>query len=274
MQRSEGNLRRLLDRVINDVLIGQEARFLGLDEEPPVPETIETNRRRLATALLQRKEVSDPARPSEEEVAQLFRERYRRATFRVLTAADREGAEMILQALRGGTDVESLALEMSIDPYRETGGLVEDVARKDLQLAVADVVFQLQPKEVTGPIETDLGWSILIAEEFTEPEPELFEEARPSLERLVRQRKQSAARQGLLARLRERHEVVVDRHDGLEPLGRQQQQWRELASLLGNNLTQELVFRRGEVQVSVVGVGASRELTLRLARLYARLESD
>ena len=222
VQRSPGNVRRLLDRIINDVLIGQEARFLGLDEEPPVPETIETNRRRLAAALLEREEISGPARPTEEEVAQLFRERHRKATFRVLTAADREGAQAILEALRGGAEVEALALEMSIDPYRETGGLVADVARKDVQLAVADVVFRLQPKEVTGPVETDLGWSILIAEEFTEPESELFEESRGSLERLVRQRKESAARQALVARLRERHEVVVDQQlvDSIQPIRR------------------------------------------------------
>ena len=43
VQRSSANLRRLLDRIINDVLIGQEARSLGLDEEPPIPESISSN---------------------------------------------------------------------------------------------------------------------------------------------------------------------------------------------------------------------------------------
>jgi parvulin-like peptidyl-prolyl isomerase len=221
-QRSPANLRRLLDRVVNDVLIGQEARVLGLHEEPPVPESIEMNRRRLVVALLEREEVSGFARPEEAEVAELFRERYRRASFRVLTAADRAGAEAILEALRRGTDVETVALEMSIDPYRETGGLVEDVARKDLQLAVADVVFRLSPNEVTGPVKTDLGWSVLVALAFTEPDPELFEKVRASLERLVRQRKATAVRQALLARLRQRHEVVVDRQlvDSVQPVRR------------------------------------------------------
>ena len=221
-QRSPGSLRRLLDRVVNDVLIGQEARSLGLDEEPPVPETIERNRRRLATALLESEEISGPARPEEEEVQALLRERHRRATFRVLTATETEGAEAILEALHGGADVETVAREMSIDPYRETGGLVEDVARKDLQPVIADVVFRLLPNEVIGPVRTDLGWSILIAEEFTEPGPELFDEVRPSLERLVRQRKESAARQALVADLRQRHEVTVDQPlvESIQPVRR------------------------------------------------------
>ena len=196
-QRSPGSLERLLDRLVNDVLIGQEARTLGLHEEPPVPESIERNRRRLAVSLLQREEISGPSQPGEAEVAELFRERYRRATFHVLTAADIEGAEAINAALRDGVDIATVAAEMSIDPYRESGGLVEDVARKDLQLAVADVVFQLNPNEVAGPVKTDLGWSIVVAKQFRDPDPELFDEARSSLERLVRQRKEAAARQAL-----------------------------------------------------------------------------
>ena len=222
VQRSPANLRRLLDRVVNDVLIGQEARALGLHEESPVPESIELNRRRLAVALLERQEISGPSRPEEEEVVELFRERHRRASFRVLTAADVEGAEAILEALRRGDDIQTVAREMSIDPYRETGGLVEDVARKDLQLAVADVVFRMSPNEVVGPVKTDLGWSVLIALEFAEPEPELFEQVRGSLERIVRQRKEAAARQALVDRLRQRHAVVVDRQlvDSIQPVRR------------------------------------------------------
>ncbi len=222
VQRSAANLDRLVDRLVNDVLIGQEARALGMHEESPVPETIERNRQNLAVALLEREEISEPSQPTPEEVRELFTERYRRATFRVLTATDFEGAEAIFAALRDGGDVETVAAEMSIDPYRESGGLVEDVARKDLQLAVADVVFALAPKEVAGPVETDLGWSIVIAEEFYEPDPELFEEVRGRLERIVRQRKESAARSALVERLRGRHEVVVDQElvESIQPVRR------------------------------------------------------
>jgi peptidyl-prolyl cis-trans isomerase C len=221
-QRSPGSLERLLDRLVNDVLIGQEARTLGLHEEPPVPESIERNRRRLAVSLLRREEISGPSQPGEAEVAELFRERFRRASFHVLTAADVEGVEAILAALRDGVDIGTVALEMSIDPYRESGGLVEDVVRKDLQLAVADVVFQLNPNEVAGPVKTDLGWSIVVAKELLEPDPELFDEARSSLERLVRQRKEAAARQALEERLRQRHQVVVDQElvDSIQPVRR------------------------------------------------------
>jgi parvulin-like peptidyl-prolyl isomerase len=221
-ERSTARPERLLNRLVNDVLIGQEARVLGLHEESPVPETIERNRQKLALSLLERKEISGPSEPTPEEVAELFRERYRKATFRILTAADIEGAGAIVAALRDGVDVESVVAEMSIDPYAENGGLVEDVARKDLQLSVADVVFALSPKEVAGPVETDLGWSIVIAEEFGEPDPELLDEVRGRLERIVRQRKEAAGRSALVERLRQRHEVIVDRElvDSIQPVRR------------------------------------------------------
>ncbi len=41
-----------------------------------------------------------------------------------------------------------------------------------------------------------------------------------------------------------RDEVLVEKHDGLEQLSRQQQQWRELAELLGGNLTQAYLVRQ------------------------------
>lgn len=221
-QRSSASLERLLFKLVNDVLIGQEARALGLHEEEPVPKTIEKNRRRLARSILERQEIKQLSQPEDHEVTELFDQRYRRASFHVLTGADRAAAEAILDGLREGVDIETLALEKSIDPYQETGGLLEGIARKDLQLAIADVVFNLAPNEVAGPVETDLGWSVLVARDFEPPDPELFEKARPTLVRLVRQRKETTVRQKLLESLRASHEVTLDQGliDAIQPVRR------------------------------------------------------
>lgn len=221
-QRSSGSVERLLFKAVNDVLIGQEARSLGLHEESPVPEAIERNRRRLALSVLEREEITANSQPVEDEVMEVFEERHGRASFHVLTAADRDGAEAILDALHSGAELEALALERSIDPYRDRGGLLEDVVRKDLQLAIANVVFQMAPNEVAGPVETDLGWSVLVARSFKEPDPLIFDRVRPTLERLVRQRKEAAARSGLLERLKSRHAVTIDRMlvDSMRPVRR------------------------------------------------------
>jgi len=155
-------------------------------------------------------------------VTEAFEERYRKASFHVLTASDLEGAEQILDALRDGIDIGTVALEKSIDPYREQGGLLEGVARKDLQLAIANVVFRLAPKEVAGPVRTDLGWSVIVARGFEEPDPQLFEKERPALVRLVRQRKEAANRQALLEQLHSRHTVTIDQEliDSIQPVRR------------------------------------------------------
>jgi hypothetical protein len=221
-QRSAANLDRLLFRLVNDVLIGQEARFLGLHEESPVPEAIERNRRLLVSSILEREAIKEPSEPEDHEVEAVFDERYRRASFYVLTAEDYEGAEAMLEALRDGTEIEVLARDKSIDPYNETGGLLESVARKDLQLAIADAVFSMAPNEVAGPVQTDLGWSVLVARSFEPPDRELYEEARPGLARLVRQRKEAAAREELLEALRSRYSVQIDQDlvDSVQPVRR------------------------------------------------------
>jgi hypothetical protein len=57
--------------------------------------------------------------------------------------------------------MDAVARSVSVDPYAQRGGLVEDVARADLQQDIAAVAFGLQVGDLAGPIRTDIGWSLL-----------------------------------------------------------------------------------------------------------------
>jgi parvulin-like peptidyl-prolyl isomerase len=208
--RSEWDLDRLMFRVVNDHLLAQEARALGMDDEPRIKNKVDAHRDVLMKNAFERDSIVARAQPTDEEVRALFRQQYRRVSLRILTAYDRDGAETALAEIRDGADLEALIGERSVDMYRLRGGLVEDLPRIDLIRGISDVVFDLQAGSLGGPVSTELGWSIFRVESFADADPARFEALKPTLQELVRRRKAKALRQELAITAREHHVVRVD----------------------------------------------------------------
>jgi peptidyl-prolyl cis-trans isomerase C len=208
-RRSDFDLDALVFRLVNDTLIAQEARALEIDREAPLPDRIATRRRELAVARLEREEILSKAEVTDDEVRAAFEELYRRVTLRVATTYEREEAEALLAEVRAGGDFEALARERSKDPYAARGGLVESLPRADLQRAVAEAAFALEPGKPFGPVSTEIGWAVLEVVSFEPPDEERFEAVRREIRDTVRFRKAEAAREALGLLLRERHPVTV-----------------------------------------------------------------
>ncbi len=209
-QRENFDIGRLMFKAVNDMLLGQEARAIGMDKEEPVAGQIERYRNNLALGVLERVEVVDKAVPTGDEVRRFFADQYREITLRVITAHERPDADEILAEIQAGADMETLALERSMDPYQLRGGLVESVERIDLQPEIAELAVGLEPGELGGPVRTDLGWSVIRLEEIKEADPERFPKLERYLHAVLQQRKAIEARKALAARLRERYTVTID----------------------------------------------------------------
>ncbi len=209
-ERTGFDLDRLMFRMINDTLLGQEARALGLDQEGSIPGQVDGYRYRLAVAALEREEIAEGARPTETEVRRAFEHQYRELTLQVVTAYRRKGAEELLARLQAGEDFEAVAREGSVDPYAGRGGHVRSVAAIDLQREIAELASSLAPGELGGPVQTDLGWSVIRLVEARPADRERFAAVERTLRRLIRQRKSSGLRSDLAATARKRHAVSVD----------------------------------------------------------------
>ena len=207
-RRSEFAVEKLVTKLVNDVLIAQEARVLEFDADLAIRHQVDGYRDEQLVKMLLRREVDEVSVPTDEAVRAEFERQYRRATFRVLTAYEREGATSLLEELQGGADIEALATERSVDPYRMRGGLVVDLARVDVQREVADVVFALDPGQTAGPVRTDLGWSIVHVESFAAADEERFENVRKTIASLLRLETARARRDEIAAQAAERHKVA------------------------------------------------------------------
>ncbi len=209
-QRGGFSLDQLAFQVVNDILLAQEARAIGMDKEEPIPAKLEKYRERLAVARLKQEEIWGPAEASDEEVRAAFEELYRRVTLRVATAYKKEDAEALLKELEGGADFATLAKKESVDPYRLRGGLVESLPRADLQQAIAAAAFRAKPGELIGPISTDIGWAVLRVEKFDKADPERFSKVESDLRDVVRFRRSEALEASLSVKLRKRFPVMVN----------------------------------------------------------------
>ena len=208
--RSKPDLDRLMFRLVNDTLLAQEARAMGMDEEDPIPARVAARRESLAVARLEKEEITSRAEATDEEIRLAFETEYRRITFRILTVRERDKAEALRRQVEEGADFGAVAKESSVDPYGPKGGLVENLARIDTPHELAATVFALQPGALAGPVVTRIGYSVVRVESFAAADPARLTELEPSLRTLVQLRKADALRADLGTRLRAAHEVVID----------------------------------------------------------------
>lgn len=208
--RDAYDLRHLLDRVIDTLLIAQEARAMGMAEEAPIPDQLQALRQKLALDRLQTVEIADKLEITEEDVRGVFDTEYQTATIRMITLHEEDEAGTLIATLDEESDFDALAKEHSKDQFSARGGLIENVDRIDLPRSVADSIFSSTPGSILGPLQTTVGWAIVRIEELAPADPERFD----GLERKCRDeiafRKADLFKKELSEQLVESHAVSID----------------------------------------------------------------
>ena len=150
-------LSQLFDQFLDEKVLVRMASDRGLLKSG------ERGPRDAIDALLQ-KELDDE--PADGEIARYYEEhrqefvRPERVRLRQILTEDRAAAESALQQLAAGADFVELARRISRDPSAQTGGYQGELSREDLPPAFADVIFSLQPGEVSRVVPAEYGFHI------------------------------------------------------------------------------------------------------------------
>ena len=100
-----------------------------------------------------------------------------------------------------GRTVEELAAQYSEDPQAKTNsGRYEDVEVSTLDPAVAAMVQQLQPGQISQPFRSEFGWHILKLNNRWRPEVESFDQVRDQALEVAEQRHKTQVRERILRR--------------------------------------------------------------------------
>jgi peptidyl-prolyl cis-trans isomerase C len=201
-------LSQLLDQFLDERLLVRLAVDRGLLRSGDG----RSARRRAIDALLREGLREEPTPAEVEAWYRRHRQelaRPERVRLRQILTEDRAAADRALQEIQAGADFAEVARRLSREPGAASGGYQGELSREDLPPAFADVIFGLEPGEVSPVVPADYGFHVFQVLDRAPAEVVPLEQVREEI--LGRLRRERADR--LLARLvteaRGRYNVVV-----------------------------------------------------------------
>ncbi len=186
--------KRLLDELIAQELLVQQAEKAGLAQRPEVRRRLELQRRNLlAMTMLQEEIKRQPVTDEElrklydEMVAKQPRKEYKA---RHILVKDEKTARELIARLDKGADFAELARKHSIGPSGKQGGELGWFSPSQMVKPFADAVAALEKGAYTkAPVQTRFGWHVVQLEDVRElPAPE-FEQVRDRLREALQRRR-------------------------------------------------------------------------------------
>ena len=186
--RAEYGAEKLLEAIVEQTLLVQEAERRGLGESAEFLQwQAETKARLVQQALYKRAGIVQPEVAEEELRAYFQRSPYnRRVRFSLLMVRNQEQLPEILAALAEGADFEELSMQHSQDSrilerqadmgYHRWGDTMASHA------ALTERAFSMQVGEISEPMQVADGYFII---KLTDTHPVSFEQERETIERLV-----------------------------------------------------------------------------------------
>lgn len=196
---------RLLDQFLEEELLLRLAEERGL--------TLDGGSRRLAVDRLLRS--VEQTGPTPDDVAAYYREhredfrRPERVRLRQILVEDRATAERVRRELEEGASFVAVARRASREPSGERGGYQGELAREDLPPSLGEVIFELEPGEVSDVVEADYGYHLFQVMEHLPPEVLPLEAVADEIRRRLQADVTDRSLEDLVDEARSRYSVEV-----------------------------------------------------------------
>ena len=131
---------KLLNKLVNDRLIVQEAEALGIDEDEYVTRFLYGRKQNWVRGIYVRDNFKPDTTVSEARLREYFHANYHKVRVRTISVESKATADSLAQRIRQGEPMDSLAKMYSVDMFRYVGGIqsmkywctVEDELRRHL----------------------------------------------------------------------------------------------------------------------------------------------
>lgn len=206
----------VLDQMISEKLLIQEAKYMGLEEDNDVLEQIKKITEQILVQVLIEREILDKIKVDDEEVLEYyeqnkdgFTEKEQVHLYNILLETEKE-AQDVLEQLEAGGDFSEIAIEKSAGPSATQGGDLGYLTRGTIIPEIEEVVFALELEELSEVIKTDFGFHIL---KITEKKPETvkaLEEVKEDIIQTLLPDKQKEAFENFLEELKSKSEIEIN----------------------------------------------------------------
>lgn len=210
----EEKRKQVLDFLVNLILISEEAAKGGVEETAEYKARMEFLRRRvLMQTMLDtegEKGVTDEAAKEFYDEAVARAEPQVELGARHILVETEEKAKEVLEEINGGKDFAEAAKEHSTGPSGPNGGDLGKFTRGRMVPEFEAAAFELEPGDLSDPVQTQYGWHIIKVESREEMAPPPLEEVRGQIDNVLRERAQAALLDKLLA------DAKIERSDAEE----------------------------------------------------------
>ncbi len=206
----------VLDQMISEKLLIQEAIIMGLEEDNDVLEQVKKMTEQILVQVFIEKEILDKVDANEEEVLDYyeqnkdsFTEKEQVHLYNILLETEEE-AQNILEQLKAGEDFSEIAIEKSTGPSAAQGGDLDYVAKGTIIPEIEEVIFALELEDLSEVVKTDFGFHILKITEKKAETVKTLEEVREEIVQTLLPEKQKEAFENLLEELKGKAEIEIN----------------------------------------------------------------
>ncbi|MEW6418223.1 MAG: peptidyl-prolyl cis-trans isomerase [Nitrospirota bacterium] len=204
------NLSQYVQRMIDDRLITDEARRMGIDQDPEVRQSIQAYILRESVVRLHDEEIVKKVSVSEKDVLDYYKKNYEQFTLGLIEVSSEEEAKDILKQLKIGEDFKELARKYSTHISKKDGGEIV-LKRISMPTYINGAVSNLKPGQLCDVIKIANKYYIIKLIDRKEAPDEELEKVRGSIEREIRKQKEKERSDEYLKCLRERAAIKINR---------------------------------------------------------------
>jgi len=200
-----------LEKLIDDRLIMQEARIMGLDTDPALVKKMDDFILRESVMMLFNEEIASKVTVTDSEIREHYREEFEVFRLAIIATESREDAEEMKARLEKGEDFGDLAEKYSLDPTKRERG---EITYSRVSLAKSPefekVTLSLGTGEVSDPVEIHKRFYLIKLLGREDAPDEGFDAQKSELQRALRKTKEKERSEQYLQELREKADIEIN----------------------------------------------------------------
>jgi parvulin-like peptidyl-prolyl isomerase len=202
--------RKLLDKLVNDRLIVQEAISIGMAEDSAFAATITYKERDYAVRAFIAAKFAPNDSATQAEILGYFNDNYYTKQVRTVSVATQAEATRLMELVRKGASMDSISRAVSVDIYRYQGGLHRPKFWADIDPTFRKLLPNMKDGDLVGPFPYRQVSAFLRLEKSTPADTTKLSEYESYIKSIVKQQKRAESWRQFTQNFRANYRIKVD----------------------------------------------------------------
>jgi len=214
---TEEGRKKLLDRMIDEILLTKEAEARKIYLRADVRKELEKQRRRILQGAIYNEAIKENLDISDSEIKKYYKEHKEeytlpaKANIRRLVVRDRKKAEEVLKLAKKGVSFDSLVMKYSIAPDAKSGGLIMNLTPDSKPKELAKIAFKLKEGQISSIIPLkDSTFAIIKVEKKEPSRVKPLEDVKNQIIGILKKEKEQKLWESFRKELREKYGVKYE----------------------------------------------------------------